>query len=263
VIVRDFVPARGGSAPPITNDPPRHQNARRALLPAFTPAAVDRVVPRTREICNVLIDAILAREDGRSEAAVDSATCVVGQLLQARYDDGTILADGERAPIERLSLGVAALVAVEIGLPHHACCCISVIFTPSGPGQLQGSHCQRHGLRILASPTKLYKALVDRSQFIRSLLRVCWSTKAEHYERSEAQPAGQGDAYGGHLAVHTVAVQSSVLPPHCGGGQLRRHRQPRISIFVATTLQRWAELRFGPTPLTNAHLLLHQMAHPG
>jgi cytochrome P450 len=155
VIVRDFVPARGGSAPPITNDPPRHQNARRALLPAFTPAAVDRVVPRTREICK--IDAILAREDGRSEAAIDydqhipvrvialllgvpdcdgdrfkhwvhqqvesgveasaeleqslsemadyfrilvaerqvaagaePATCVVGQLLQARYDDGTI-----------------------------------------------------------------------------------------------------------------------------------------------------------------------------
>jgi hypothetical protein len=42
VIVRDFVPARGGSAPPITNDPPRHTNARRALLPAFTPAAIDR-----------------------------------------------------------------------------------------------------------------------------------------------------------------------------------------------------------------------------
>ena len=45
---------RAGSAPPITNDPPRHQNARRALLPAFTPAAVDRLVPRTREICNEL-----------------------------------------------------------------------------------------------------------------------------------------------------------------------------------------------------------------
>src|SRR5262249_49630362 len=140
------------------------------------------------------------------------------QVAEAHGDIGVLgskrlLADGERAPIERLSLGVAALVAVEIGQPHHACCCISVIFSPAGPGQLQGSHCQRHGLRILASPTKLYKALVDRSQFIRSLLRVCWSTHAEHYERSEAQPAGQGDAYGGHLAVHTVGGSGCRFPP--------------------------------------------------
>src|SRR5262249_23637173 len=31
--------------------------------------------------------------------------------------------------------------------------------------------------------------IVDCSQFIRCLLRVCWSTKAEHYECSEAEPA--------------------------------------------------------------------------
>ena len=92
VIVRDFVPARGGSAPPITNDPPRHQNARRALLPAFTPAAIDRLVPRTREICNELIDAILARDDGRSDAAVDYAqhvpVRVIALMLGVRDGDG-------------------------------------------------------------------------------------------------------------------------------------------------------------------------------
>ena len=92
VIVRDFVPARGGSAPPITNDPPRHQNARRALLPAFTPAAVDRLVPRTREICNELIDAILARDDGRSDAALDYAqhvpVRVIALLLGVPDSDG-------------------------------------------------------------------------------------------------------------------------------------------------------------------------------
>jgi len=92
VIVRDFVPARGGSAPPITNDPPRHQNARRALLPAFTPAAVDRLVPRTREICNELIDAVLARGDGRSDAAVDYAqhvpVRVIALLLGVPDSDG-------------------------------------------------------------------------------------------------------------------------------------------------------------------------------
>jgi cytochrome P450 len=94
VIVRDFVPARGGSAPPITNDPPRHQNARRALLPAFTPAAVDRLVPRTREICNELIDAMLARKDGRSDAAVDYAQHVPVRIIALLL--GVPDSDGDR-----------------------------------------------------------------------------------------------------------------------------------------------------------------------
>src|SRR5262245_18356261 len=81
VIVRAFVPARAVSAPPITNDPPRHLYARRALLPAFTPAAIDRLVPRTREICNELIDSILARNDGRSDAAVDYAQHVPVRVI--------------------------------------------------------------------------------------------------------------------------------------------------------------------------------------
>jgi cytochrome P450 len=53
-------------ASPLTggNRPPCHQNARRSLLPAFAPVAVDRLVPHTREICNELIDAILARNTG-------------------------------------------------------------------------------------------------------------------------------------------------------------------------------------------------------
>jgi cytochrome P450 len=42
----------------------RLQNVRRSLLLAFTPVAVNRFVPRTREICNELIDAILARNTG-------------------------------------------------------------------------------------------------------------------------------------------------------------------------------------------------------
>jgi cytochrome P450 len=90
--LRDFEPARGGSAPPITNDPPRHQNARRALLPAFTPAAVDRLVTRTREICNELIDTILARGDGRCDAALDYAqhvpVRVIALLLGVPDSDG-------------------------------------------------------------------------------------------------------------------------------------------------------------------------------
>ena len=121
VIVRDFVPARGGSAPPITNDPPRHQNARRALLPAFTPAAVDRLVPRTREICNELIDAILARDDGRSDAALDYAQHVPVRIIALLL--GVPDSDGDRFRdwiLQQLELGVEASEELEQSLAEMA-----------------------------------------------------------------------------------------------------------------------------------------------
>ena len=121
VIVRDFVPARGGSAPPITNDPPRHQNARRALLPAFTPAAVDQLVPRTREICNELIDAILARDDGRSDAALDYAqhvpVRVIALLLGVPDSDGDRFRDWI---LQQLESGVEASEELEQSLAEMA-----------------------------------------------------------------------------------------------------------------------------------------------
>jgi hypothetical protein len=121
VIVRDFVPARGGSAPPITNDPPRHQNARRALLPAFTPAAVDRLVPRTREICNELIDAILARDDGRSDAALDYAQHVPVRVIALLL--GVPDSDGDRFRhwiLQQLESGVEASQELEQSLAEMA-----------------------------------------------------------------------------------------------------------------------------------------------
>ena len=121
VIVRDFLPARGGSAPPITNDPPRHQNARRALLPAFTPAAVDRLVPRTRAICNELIDAILTRDDGRSDAAIDYAqhvpVRVIALLLGVPDSDGDRFRHWVHQQVES---GVEASAELEQGLAEMA-----------------------------------------------------------------------------------------------------------------------------------------------
>jgi len=121
VIVRDFVPARGGSAPPITNDPPRHQNARRALLPAFTPTAVDRLVPRTREICNELIDAVLARNDGRSDAAVDYAQHVPVRVIALLL--GVPDGDGDRFRhwvYQQVESGVEASAELEQSLADMA-----------------------------------------------------------------------------------------------------------------------------------------------
>jgi cytochrome P450 len=68
VVVRDERPdIVGGAAPPITSDPPAHKPAKQVLLPPFTPDAIQKLEPRTRAICNELIDAFIA--DGKCDAA--------------------------------------------------------------------------------------------------------------------------------------------------------------------------------------------------
>lgn len=65
----DMAPA--GIAPPISSDPPFHQEARRVLLPAFAPRAVAKLEPGTAEFCDSLLDQL----EGRSivDAAIDYA----------------------------------------------------------------------------------------------------------------------------------------------------------------------------------------------
>ena len=59
-------------APPITSDPPLHTEARRILLPFFSPRAVERLEKQTRAIAAELLDAIEARLDA-GETVVDAA----------------------------------------------------------------------------------------------------------------------------------------------------------------------------------------------
>lgn len=67
------------TAPPITADPPFHADARRLLLPAFSPKAVDRLEPLTRGIARELLDAI----DGRAhaDAAIDFAQHLPARVI--------------------------------------------------------------------------------------------------------------------------------------------------------------------------------------
>ena len=58
--MRPIAPAPQGIAPPISSDPPFHHGARRVLLPAFAPKAVDDLEPYTRAYCHELIDALVA-----------------------------------------------------------------------------------------------------------------------------------------------------------------------------------------------------------
>ncbi len=48
------------SYPPLTSDPPVHQGWKRAVMPPFTPSEVAKLEPKTRAICNELIDAFPA-----------------------------------------------------------------------------------------------------------------------------------------------------------------------------------------------------------
>ncbi len=76
-------------APPITSDPPVHTWARRLLLPAFGPTAIDAVTPVTRNLANELIDALIDR--GEADAARDYAqhipVRVIAQMLGVPTDD--------------------------------------------------------------------------------------------------------------------------------------------------------------------------------
>ena len=73
VIVTDWrpmVPKPRGYAPPITSDPPFHQEARRLLLPPFAPKAIQNWEPTARESCRQLLDAIADSGDDVVDAAV-------------------------------------------------------------------------------------------------------------------------------------------------------------------------------------------------
>src|SRR5687768_2779813 len=69
--MRPMAPRPIGFAPPITSDPPFHGEARRLLLPAFSPKAIDRWEPSARATCRELLDEIL--DAGGDGTIVDAA----------------------------------------------------------------------------------------------------------------------------------------------------------------------------------------------
>jgi cytochrome P450 len=95
VIVNDHRPvdlAPVGYAPPITSDPPFHQEARRILLPAFSPKSIDRWEPSARAVCNELLDDLLASGADVVDAATQYAqhipVRVIAEMLGAPKEDG-------------------------------------------------------------------------------------------------------------------------------------------------------------------------------
>ncbi|MCU4187396.1 cytochrome P450 [Acidiferrimicrobium sp. IK] len=79
-------------APPITSDPPEHTAARRLLLPAFSPGAVDALIPVTRKLANELIDRFIGGSE--ADAAVDYAqhipVRIIAEMLGVPTEDEAI-----------------------------------------------------------------------------------------------------------------------------------------------------------------------------
>jgi cytochrome P450 len=87
-----FPPPEGSKAlisPPITSDPPFHAEARRLLLPHFSPKAVARLEPQTLAIATELLDALDGRAtaDAASDYAQHIPVRVIAHLLGIPAED--------------------------------------------------------------------------------------------------------------------------------------------------------------------------------
>ena len=86
---RPLQPAPQGIAPPISSDPPFHHEARRLLLPAFAPKAIEPLEQFTRDYCDELLDRMAGRDV--VDAAVDYAqhipVLVIAKMLGFPVED--------------------------------------------------------------------------------------------------------------------------------------------------------------------------------
>ena len=80
---RPMIPAPQGIAPPISSDPPFHHEARRLLLPAFSPKAVAALEPFTRAYCNELLDSVEGKDvvDGAVDYSQHIPVRVIAKML--------------------------------------------------------------------------------------------------------------------------------------------------------------------------------------
>ena len=77
------LPAPIGAVPPISSDPPFHGEARRLLLPAFSPKQIDPLRDVIREYCNDLIDAMGDKEyiDASKEFTQNIPVMIICHML--------------------------------------------------------------------------------------------------------------------------------------------------------------------------------------
>lgn len=122
VVVSEFRPpemlAPAGIAPPISSDPPFHQDARRMLLPIFSPQAVEKLEPATRAYCEELIDVVRERDvvDAALEYAQHIPVRVIANMLGLPEADADVfrgfvnhVLEGVSLPMDQRADGMMAL----------------------------------------------------------------------------------------------------------------------------------------------------------
>jgi cytochrome P450 len=102
----DAPPAPIGIAPPITSDPPFHQLARRILLPAFSPKAIDQLEDYTRSLCVSLLDRIGDADgmDGALDYAQHIPVGVIAKMLGFPPEDDDIFRGFVHTIIESIDI---------------------------------------------------------------------------------------------------------------------------------------------------------------
>jgi cytochrome P450 len=105
---RPMIPAPQGIAPPISSDPPFHHEARRLLLPAFSPKAVAKLEPFTRDYCNQLLDGVAGNEviDAATDYAQHIPVRVIAKMLGFPEEDADQFRDFVHTALEAVDLPV-------------------------------------------------------------------------------------------------------------------------------------------------------------
>jgi cytochrome P450 len=110
---RPMIPAPQGIAPPISSDPPFHHEARRLLLPAFSPRAIAPLEPFTRDYCRELLDAVDGREvvDAAKEYAQHIPVRVIAKMLGFPPEDADQFREFVHNALEAVDLPVEQRMA--------------------------------------------------------------------------------------------------------------------------------------------------------
>lgn len=125
IIVNDNRPmlelAPEGVAPPISSDPPFHAEARRMLLPAFSPRNVARWEDSTRAYCVELLDALQGRDvvDAAEEYAQHIPVRVIANMLGLPESDGDVFRHFVHEIIEGVAVPPEERVETFLGLYEY------------------------------------------------------------------------------------------------------------------------------------------------
>jgi cytochrome P450 len=122
VVVSKFRPpaalAPEGVAPPISSDPPFHRDARRLLLPVFSPQEIAKLEPSTRAYCEQLVADLRGHDvvDAAESYAEHIPVRVIANMLGLPESDAEVfrgfvnhVLEGVALPIEERAEGMLAL----------------------------------------------------------------------------------------------------------------------------------------------------------